>query len=350
MATRAGVAHNMAAYAGFDVLSVSWDTQSPFFYRCGNAPPDTPETWAGGECDPAYDCADIIHQEMWTGVDDAQTHPDDAAPWTGYRGAYWSSVERRATRALQALDEADSNDDHHWADYCEPDDTYGSRLRYEDLVIAGGSMGATQAQWVYYTRSTEALEEHIATYGDTADTGLPSPPDPPVPVHGLWGTEMFGDFCEVTDPPASSTSGRPNPYFYSLWDDDDYKDSVIRPVPIGQTFTALHADSESWPNQNHTHTDYIGLPLTFEPVGLGTQHQVYEYETETALGADKILRTTQEPPVGTSCDEHASMMADNCLPDASVTGAPVTNPGIDTHDVYLFEGYVEGLCSVGVFK
>ncbi len=340
----------MAAYAGFDVLSVSWDTQSAAFSRC--TPNETTLTF-GGVCDPDDDCADILHEEMWTGVDDPATphdttesHPSAPQDWeAGYTGRYWSSIERRATRALQALDEADTNDDHHWADYCEPDDTYGSRLTYEDVVMAGGSMGGSQAQWLYYTRSVEALEDHIAEHGDPADTGLPQTPPPPVAVHGLWGAELFGDFCDV---PTDLSDGRPTPYYYEVWDDDDHADGTLRPIPIGKTFIAIHTSTPNWPNQSHTHPDYEDLPLTFEPLGVGDENRVWSYEDtgQVTLGTDTILLTDQEPANNKGL--HASMMSDEALPNALLNGFDEP-PGADTEDVYLFDGYVEGLCSVGVF-
>lgn len=339
----------MAAYAGFDTLAVSWDTQSPTSVRCGDAT-------GFATCDPTDDCADIMHRELWTGVDDAAT-PDDPGFFVGqtffplgYTGRYWSSVERRATRALQALHEADTTQAHHWADYCEPDDTYGSKLRYEDVVMAGGSMGAAQAQWVYYTRSVDALEQHVEAYGSTGDTGLPLTPPPPIAVHGLWGTEVFGDFCDVTAPVPTDTQGRPSPYYYDVWDPNGYATSTLRIKPRGKAFAALHAQSENWPNQNHGYPGYTDLPLPFEALAIGDENDVWDYEDtgQLVLGNDTILVTDQLPVAGRAA--HPSMMTDEAMPDGPTSEQDVPTPGADTHTVHLFHGYVDGMCAVGAIQ
>lgn len=348
---------HMAGYAGFDVLGISWDTQEASITRCVtecdlfpntagcSSPPPEPIVNA---CDETFDCLHIVHDEMWTGVDDPLTPAHDPGQGIfGYEGRYWSSIERRATRALQHLHEADVADTsvtERWSDYCEPDDTYGSRLLLDKVVVAGFSLGSSEAQHIYYEEAVAAAQ----------DTGLPAP-------QGLWGTEMFGDYCDATLPVATSTSARPSPHYYTSWDNTwdtgTWEGGTLKTIDPGKTFVALHADSDKWPNQDHDREGYDGsptdpddqLPLAFEAFVEGDESDVFDYETDTGLGNDiVILRTTQASAntCGNGYSLHASMAGDDCLPDALSSGDKVEDP-TDADELYLFEGYVSGMCAVG---
>lgn len=320
---------HMAAHAGYRTLSVPWDTQAPASERC--AIEDAAGTlFLGGECRDDIDCSDVLHDEMLTGIDDPATPPDVGLTWwqaipyrPGYEGRYASGIERRATRALQALYEADIDDDgvndHHWDAYCEPDDTHGSRLRWEDVVIAGQSMGATQALHTFYTQPE---------------------------LTRVFTTEGFGDWCEVEFGDAGS--GEPSPYYYSDW-----PNRTFATPPCGRKFTAFHAQSDRWPQQDNP---YHQSPQTFEPLGYAfdASSLPHDYDT-TGLPIDgEVLITDQVPADVDHNAFHGSMAGDATMP-ATYSGGyrpdlPGTSGPTGTASVYLFDGYVEGMCSLGDYR
>jgi hypothetical protein len=331
---------HMAAHAGYRVLSIPWDTQQSASTRCAVEEDELTDTAChtgdtgdvlllGGACDEQYDCANILHEELLTGIDDPRTPPDDTPrffmnePYVpGYEGRYWSGIERRATRALQALYEDDMADnsvnDHQWDAYCEPDDTHGSQLRWEEVVIAGMSMGATQAMHTYYTEPE---------------------------LTRIFTIEGFGDWCEVE--PGSASTGEPAPYYYSDWSAGTFAEP-----PCGRKFSAFHWLNERWPQQDNRYKD---SPQTYEPLGysFNTLDEPHDYDTNGHSPVDGEVMVTSQEPV-TPNGYHGSMAADDNLPKAysgsQVAGDPGTQGSTGTESVYLFDGYLYGMCSLGNFR
>ena len=318
----------MAAFAGYPVLAIPWDNQEVVASRCGTLDATGNPEFAGGICDPSYDCADIVRTEMRTGVDHPASPADETSvlngnPYvSGYEGKYWSGIERRATRSLQKLHEGDHA--AGWDAYCEPDDTHGSRLRWEDVVTAGFSMGAMQSQHTFYRHAD------LVPSGD-ASTGR------------LFAIEGAGDTCEIEMELINGTwipdpaTGQPAPFYYSDW-----QNQIFDVVSGGVRFAAQHADNPTVIATGHYH----GTASTFEPMGfqLGPDPDyLHDYETTPLPLTSEVLETRQ---VAQGNGYHGSMADDTMLPQDATSGSVVGNFG-STDTAHLFSGYVEGMCSLG---
>jgi hypothetical protein len=156
----------IAAYAGMPAIGISWDalvignaklTRTVLCSTLveGQDANDPDLYFLGGDCNNG-DCLYDMGREMLTG--------DDLG--TVYDPHPMRSITGKAALWLEDLHAKDINEDgvedYHWAEYCWYDAQTGrTKLKTDDIVFGGFSMGASMASFISYTegsRGTLALE------------------------------------------------------------------------------------------------------------------------------------------------------------------------------------------------
>lgn len=309
---------HIGAYSGHRTLVVPWNTRELLATRC-LGDDSTPTTYLGGQCSTG--CNEAVRQEMLTGVDDPITPPEyDHALFdvngnslsesleAGYEAQYLSSIRQRIARGLNGLAEEDTNGDWEWEQYCTPDDTNGTKIQWDSVVIGGFSMGASMAEYIGYTKSTA----------------------------GVFGAEGHGDYCDVatvTVTPPVASGGQPAPWV-----------AGSPATPDGSWRVALHVGSSQLTSGNMP-LDANDWPASFAPLGLLALGESVQ-DLEDPNGPDPFVWQQEVISTNHNTDtheKHGAMGSDLHMVGPDEAPRP---PGSGTAELVLFDAYLSAMCDL----
>jgi hypothetical protein len=308
---------NMAGYAGYRAIFLDWDNDLSVGAACADG-----TNLVGGPCatSDATDCPRIVRDELLSGRDDPSSDAYTPNPLDG--------IVPRLAMALNTQHIADPTGG--WDDFCSPHPDHGTRIAWENIVVAGHSFGGNQAVYISYRNQ----------------------------VAGAFIVDSGYDVCDAELNSEADVLNASSPY-----------NATGEPALWHTTFTDESPDSRIFV----FHENELFPTITWDqlPPSLAYTANTADYDATTMLPEDGALYNIEDPSctdptcwagepfISTAQVEtdqcvsvfpgHASVATDICMPP-DVTGgdsvSPDSNPITeDSSQLHVFHTYVEALCS-----